>query len=240
LECFDDRKRTTRSRIWTLVHPRRCADVHGRGGQGRAEEHNPPGRPKAQPRAVGHHRTERGRQARPDAVAAKASPAGRPKEQGRAAADAGTDIHASIQGFYDGDPNFKHHAHVMGCTKVINNHFGLQGWVAERAFAHEMGFGGKCDLHAPARLEFKGVVVDVKTKDFSDPEKVEGYDDHLMQLAAYRVGLGIPKARCANVFVSRSVAGLSVMREWSAEDLDRGWLMFTHLLSFWQLKNQHQ
>jgi hypothetical protein len=42
------------------------------------------------------------------------------------------------------------------------------------------------------------------------------------------------------VFVSRSVAGLSVMREWSAEDLDRGWLMFCSLLKFWQLKNQHQ
>ena len=162
------------------------------------------------------------------------------KEQGRAAADAGTDIHASIQGFYDGDPKFKHHNHVMGCTKVINNHFGLHGWIAERSFAHEMGFGGKCDLHAPARLDFEGIVVDIKTKDFSDPAKVEGYDENLMQLSAYRVGLGIPKARCANVFVSRSVEGLSVMREWSAEDLDRGWLMFCSLLKFWQLKNQHQ
>jgi hypothetical protein len=61
-----------------------------------------------------------------------------------------------------------------------------------------------------------------------------------MQLAAYRVGLGIPTARAANVFVSRSVEGLVVVKEWTAEDLDRGWEMFTHLLSFWQLKNQHK
>lgn len=162
------------------------------------------------------------------------------KQQGRAAADAGTDIHASIQGFYDGTPVNKHHEHVLGCTKVINNHFGLHGWVAERSFAHEMGFGGKCDLHAPGRPDFDGIVADVKTKDFDDIKKVEGYDDHLMQLSAYRVGLGIPKARCANVFVSRSVPGLSVVKEWSAEDLDRGWLMFCSLLKFWQLKNQHQ
>ena len=162
------------------------------------------------------------------------------KEQGRAAADAGTDIHASIQGFYEGAPDFKHHSHVHGCSKVINNAFGLHGWVSERSFAHEVGFGGKCDLHAPKSDFNEGIVVDIKTKDFSDPEKVEGYDEHLMQLAAYRVGLGIPKARCANVFVSRSVQGLSVVKEWSAEDLDRGWLMFESLLRFWQFKNQHQ
>lgn len=161
------------------------------------------------------------------------------KEQGRSAADAGTEIHASIQTFYEGSPNFRHHEFVLGCTKAISEAFGLHGWIAERSFAHELGFGGKCDLHAPALLNGDGIVIDVKTKDFSDPAKVDGYDEHLMQLAAYRVGLGIPKARCANVFVSRSVPGLSVVKEWSAEDLDRGWLMFESILKFWQLKNQH-
>jgi hypothetical protein len=36
-----------------------------------------------------------------------------------------------------------------------------------------------------------------------------------MQLAAYRVGLGLPEAQCANVFVSRRVAGLTKMIEWT-------------------------
>lgn len=161
------------------------------------------------------------------------------KEQGRSAADVGTEIHASIQAFYEGSSSFGHHHHVMGCSKIITNNFGLQGWIAERSFAHELGFGGKCDLHAPATLQGAGFVVDIKTKDFTDPAKVEGYDEHLMQLAAYRVGLGIPKARCANVFVSRSAPGLCAVREWSQEDLDRGWLMFESILKFWQLKNQH-
>jgi len=74
----------------------------------------------------------------------------------------------------------------------------------------------------------------------SDPAKVDGYDEHLMQLSAYRVGLGIPKARYANVFVSRSVPDLVVVKEWSLEDLDRGWEMFVNLLQFWQLKNSHK
>jgi hypothetical protein len=61
-----------------------------------------------------------------------------------------------------------------------------------------------------------------------------------VQLAAYRVGLGIPEARCANVFVSRSVPGLCKLIEWSSDDLSRGWKMFVQLLTYWQLKNGHQ
>ena len=159
------------------------------------------------------------------------------KEQGRSAADAGTDIHASIQGYYEGYSTGKHNESVTACVKSIENHFGLQQWVSERSFSHDLGFGGKCDLFTG---EGTGIVADIKTKEFTDPAKVDGYDEHLMQLAAYRVGLGIPKARCANVFVSRNVPDLVVVREWSAEDLDRGWEMFVHLLFFWQLKNQHQ
>ena len=83
------------------------------------------------------------------------------------------------------------------------------------------------------------IVADVKTKEFTDPNKIDAYDDHLMQLAAYRVGLGIPKAKCVNVFVSRSVPGLVSIKEWEEEDLQRGWEMFCSLLKFWQLKNQH-
>ena len=138
------------------------------------------------------------------------------------------------QSFYEGVPTSRHEEHVKGCVEAIREHFGNQAWIAERAFAHEIGFGGKCDLHAV------NIVADVKTKEFSDPAKVDAYDEHLMQLSAYRVGLGMPGARCANVFVSRSVPGLVKVVEWSQEDLDRGWQMFCSLLKFWQLKNQHQ
>jgi len=170
------------------------------------------------------------------------------KEQGRSAADAGTDIHASIQGHYENNPTGKHHESVTACVQSIKDHFGDHDWVSERAFAHEAGFGGKCDLFVPVTSnwqtthdpDFHGIVVDIKTKEFTDPAKVDAYDEHLMQLAAYRVGIGIPKARCANVFVSRNVPGLVVVKEWQADDLDRGWGMFMHLLSFWQMKNQHQ
>lgn len=159
------------------------------------------------------------------------------KQQGRAAADAGTSIHASIQGFYEGKGVREHHDHVSGTAKRIIEAFGERAWVSEKAFGHELGFGGKCDMY---NADGDGIVLDVKSKEFSDPDKVDGYDEHLMQLAAYRVGLLLPNARCANVFVSRSVPGLVVVKEWSAEDLARGWEMFYCLLKFWQIKNQHK
>jgi hypothetical protein len=158
------------------------------------------------------------------------------KEQGKAAANEGTDIHAAIQGYYDGQVVRAHEKSVQGCVDRLQGHFGNKPWIAERSFGHELGFGGKCDLFTNVG---DGIVVDVKSKEFSDPSKVDAYEEHLMQLAAYRVGLGVPKARCANVFVSRSVPGLAVVKEWDAADIDRGWLMFVHLLTFWQLKNQH-
>lgn len=157
------------------------------------------------------------------------------KEQGKAAADAGTDIHASIQGYYEYKPTGKHQESVDACVAAISNHFGPHKWISERSFAHEAGFGGKCDLFTE-----DGIVIDIKTKEFGPDDKIDAYDDHLMQLSAYRVGLGVPTARCANVFVSRNSPGTVVIKEWSDEDLNRGWEMFTHLLFFWQWKHKHK
>ena len=163
------------------------------------------------------------------------------KEQGKAAAEAGTDIHASIEKFFDQKVVFAHEQHVRGVDKAIREAFGDQHWLCERPFAHELGYGGKVDMLAKSETDPEvGIVVDIKTKEFFDPEKVTGFDDHLMQLAAYRVGLRMTKARCANVFVSRGVPGMTKIIEWSESDLERGWSMFVRLLEFWQLKNNHQ
>lgn len=158
------------------------------------------------------------------------------KRQGKDAADLGTEIHEAVQRYYEGNPGTKFHEHVFTCTNLITMRYGDPQWIAERSFGHELGFGGKCDLHSP---DGDGIVIDIKTKDFDDITKVLWYDDHLMQLAAYRVGLGIPKARCANLFVSRTHPDIAVIKEWTEDDLQRGWEMFVALLKFWQLKNQH-
>ena len=156
------------------------------------------------------------------------------KQQGRAAADLGTDIHAAVQSFYEGKEYPRHQKQVKGVYKAITAFFGDKIWISERAFSHELGFGGKCDMYTDT------VVLDIKTKEFAEGDKIAAYDEHLMQLAAYRVGLGVPSARCGNVFVSRNNPGVVQIIEWSAEDLDRGWLMFMALLNYWQLKNNYE
>jgi hypothetical protein len=156
------------------------------------------------------------------------------KEQGKAAADAGTEIHASIESFYRGEPRTTHTSHVQASVNLILETFGPQSWIAERSFSHEIGFGGKCDLHCPT------VVLDVKTKEFENPKDVQVYEEHIMQLAAYRVGLGLPEARCANIFVSRSYPGVVTVIEHTEEDIKKGWEMFTCLLKYWQLSKGHQ
>jgi hypothetical protein len=163
------------------------------------------------------------------------------KETGKQAAELGTRIHESIESWFDGNKNVQHKDIALAFEETIFNHFKthpFQPWLTERSFASELGFGGKVDLfceadeHAPV-----GIVLDAKTKDFGPDDKVEAYDENLLQLAAYRHGLNLPHARCANVFCSRTHPGLVKVIEWSEEDLVKGWEMFKCLLQFWKLKH---
>lgn len=161
------------------------------------------------------------------------------QEQGRKAADRGTAIHAAIQGHYEGQaPDEEFWPYVRMVTEVVARHCGEQRWDAERSFGCHMGYGGKADLSCDTWL------LDFKSKDYKDlddPGKKLIYDGHAKQLAAYRRGLRIPGARCANVFVSRDPDKPVLVRfcEHKPEDLERGLQMFDHLLRYWQVKNRY-
>jgi len=92
----------------------------------------------------------------------------------------------------------------------------------------------------PERCIAQVAVIDIKTKAFGPQDDPQGFDEHLMQLAAYRSGLILPEANCANVFVSTTHAGLVSLFEWTKADVERGWLMFESLLKYWQAKNNYQ
>lgn len=159
------------------------------------------------------------------------------KEQGRKAAERGSDVHAALEGYFETKVLTKQHAEFQSAVEhSVVSYFGDCEWAVEKSFAHERGFGGKIDLHT---RDGDGVVIDFKTKEFTKEkaDKVVGYDEHLMQLAAYRMGLNLPGARCANVFVSVTEPGLVKVYEWTPEDLDRGWKMFEALLTYWYAKS---
>lgn len=152
------------------------------------------------------------------------------REQGKKAAERGTVIHAAIEGFYEGRGHGEYPKHVDGVKTALNIRYGAQNWLAEKTFSSVLGYGGKTDLCAP------GILVDVKTKEFSPDALPKTYDEHQMQLSAYRTGLGMPYAKCSNLFVSASHPGLVHLHEWSEEDMEQGWEMFINLLRFWYAK----
>lgn len=158
-------------------------------------------------------------------------------EQAAKARDLGTEIHGSLERCYAGQSfDIGHQYHVRGAIDAIDNQFGKDiRWSSEKSFAHELGYGGKVDLHSIG----KRIVCDFKTKDFGPDKLPEIYDEHAIQLAAYRVGLGIPDAKCAIVYVSTRNIGLTHVVELTEAELDRGWNMFRSLLDLWKYKNKY-
>ena len=163
------------------------------------------------------------------------------KETAKSAAERGTRIHESIENWFLGNKNVEHATTAKVFEESIFEHFKthpMQPWLTERSFASPMGFGGKVDLYCKAdEYAPVGIVLDTKSKDFGPDDKVDAYDENLLQLAAYRHGLGVPHARCANVFCSRTHPSLVKIVEWPEEELVKGWEMFQCLLRFWKLKN---
>jgi hypothetical protein len=163
------------------------------------------------------------------------------KETAKQAAERGTRVHESIEKWYAGNHQVDHYDIAKAFEIKVYEHFKTsphEKWNTEIAFASPLGYGGKVDLHCgKSATAPMGIVIDAKTKEFDENSKVEGYDEHLMQLASYRYGLNLPYARCANVFASVSKPGLIKVIEWSEEDLLRGWEMFKCLLRLWKLKN---
>lgn len=166
------------------------------------------------------------------------------QDEARKAAEAGTDIHAAIQHFFEtGQVREGFETHVGGVCQLLGRNGLLMEdhqWHTERPVAHPLGYGTKVDLACAAW------VLDIKTREFRDGEddRVRCYETHWMQVAAGRAALARYMPECANarggiLWVSRSEPGLVFLAEITAAQLSRGWDMFRALLAFWQHKNNH-
>ncbi len=159
------------------------------------------------------------------------------REQAKNAAERGTAIHAAIQGYYEGSQRDLHprmwDEHVFGASRAVDGWIPAD-WSAESSFANDLGFGGKVDLSCSI------AVIDFKTKEFDEEDKLDTWPEQHMQLAAYREGLLMPQARCAIVYVSVTNPGLSRLIEITEKDLQRGWDCFKALLAFWRAKHRYK
>lgn len=153
------------------------------------------------------------------------------QEQGRKAAERGTAIHAGIEKHFRGEPpDLDVWPWVVAAKDELLAQCDEQCWSAERSFFCSQGYGGKTDLHSAKW------VIDVKTKDGAPEWKL--YDEHVMQLSAYRTGLCVPEARCGILFVQREEPKATLV-EASASELTKASVMFQALLAFWQAKNNY-
>lgn len=151
------------------------------------------------------------------------------KSTGKAAAERGTRIHEIIEAFFEQVYMPEVPIYCREIEKALNDAFGNQLWTSERSFAKD-GYGGKVDLSAP------GFVVDFKTKE-TPLESVVPYHEYILQLAAYRMGLNMPTARCAVIFVNGQTNEVKLC-EIPEKDLQDGWECFNHLLQFYKIKNK--
>ena len=154
------------------------------------------------------------------------------KQEAARAAEEGSRIHDALERAMRGDavPD-AYRPHCDAVRAELARIFpDVHDWIPETRFAHVAGFGGMCDLHSPST----GHVVDYKGKDgdVTDGRQL-AYDQHY-QLAAYVRGLGLKRATCANVFVSRTHPGKVASHVWTVEDMEKGQRVFDAALALWQ------
>lgn len=160
------------------------------------------------------------------------------KQKSREAADRGNLIHSVIESHYNLDYLPEWPAYVLAVEEALNKHFGPQLWTPEKSFAHPLGFGGRVDLscRSDAIKGFGGAVVDIKSKE-GPLESIVPYHENIMQLAAYREGLQLPAARCANIYVNGTTNEVRIV-EHEEQDLRDAYECFQSLLRFYQIKNK--
>jgi hypothetical protein len=171
------------------------------------------------------------------------------RAKAKAAAEEGSRIHNAVEKSFEGRLTVGYEKHVDAVHKELNRIFpNVHDWVSEKTFAHQLGFGGACDLHSPST----GIIADIKTKDgdFSDGKKL-AWDQH-WQLAAYQIGLeladpdwipnppsnlhqGDPFNYGAAIFVSRTHPGCVSSHVWSADEMAMGWSTFEAALRLHKL-----
>jgi hypothetical protein len=150
------------------------------------------------------------------------------QEQAKKAAERGTLIHAWVQGGFEGESlSEEAQRYFSSAYHTLLKEVKVNDWICEKSFATSL-YGGKADLHTSKYL------VDIKTTD----KPIDGlklWDNHYLQLAAYRKGLGIDEAKCGILYINSVNAESKLI--WADEkELVKGWKCFSALLDFYYAK----
>lgn len=150
------------------------------------------------------------------------------------AANSGSAIHYTIeQELRSGAPGALT-ARVLAVLQQLRPH--NDRWETEVGGAHKDGFATQADLLYRCPESYP-ILIDIKTKDGNVSEQ-KLYDEHYMQLAATKEAMGLQLATCGILFISRDTADTHFAIA-EPQQIDRGWSMFSHLLKYWQYKNNY-
>lgn len=162
------------------------------------------------------------------------------------AARHGTEIHGAVEALLSGARPKEWAMHSQIALDVLGAVVGpLERLQSERSLAsRDLGYAGQIDIHSDEW------VIDIKTKtaEAGGTMRCALYDNHYMQLAAYRRLLEVeppsassigdrPRRRCGILFVSRDAPD-AVFVEAAQHNIDRGERMFSALLDFWRAKHE--
>lgn len=148
----------------------------------------------------------------------------------------GHEIHASLENYYKYGVFLGHVKICQAVVDFIKFEFGNIVWIPEKTFVYST-FGGCVDLHFNS--DNRKIVLDFKTKYKNDVKKWLLYDEHKMQLAAYRNGLLMPDAECYDLFISNDTPKLLKLCRVDEKDLQKSWKMFQLLNDFYDLSNNY-
>lgn len=151
-------------------------------------------------------------------------------EQSKKAMERGTTVHSWVQGGFEGEQLKGDPLLFFENAKAeLEKECGKQDWVCELSFGTEK-YGGKVDLQT------EKYVIDIKTTE-KDLDTVKIWDDHYMQLAAYREGMGNKGQQCGILYINILTAEAKLL--WAEEEeLSRGLDCFNALVDFWRAKNR--
>ena len=154
------------------------------------------------------------------------------KTESTRAAERGTMIHDVLEKYFKhGWSHTDHIALIKGTKEKLLEVCGEQDWKIEHSFAHDLGFGGKIDIHCDEWM------VDFKTKELDDGKKPDVYDSNGVQLAAYDHGMGGGR-KLLNLFISVSSPGYVYPYQW--EDKEGLFKMFSTALDLWKLIKRYE
>jgi hypothetical protein len=128
------------------------------------------------------------------------------------------------------------HRSLMRLFDIWWQSTGYQCLAAEQRFVDpEMGYAGMADCIATRDGET--YVVDWKTSNARDGERVTFYPEWALQLSAYAHGLGLENAKLVSVVVSRDTLGVIQEHVWT--DRERWWAAWHAVFVAWQMLNNY-